>query len=107
MTIHKIAGGYVVVPTELEEKLAALLEIREEPGWQGSFSRKQYSGALLNGTRIKKVAGVPGDKHSLGAQGTVLGSVMMFPWEPFVYFIEWDDSPRVAVAISNFKVAAL
>lgn len=107
MSIHKVGHGYVVVPMDVDDKLAELLEIRTEPGWQGHFSRKQYPGALANGTRIKKIEGSPGDKHSLGATGTILGSVMLYPWEPFTYFIEWDDAPRVAVAVTNFKVAPL
>jgi hypothetical protein len=97
----------MIVPDDVEAKIFDLLKIREEPGWTGAFSRKQYPGALPNGTRVRKVIGEAGDTHSLGAQATVLGSVVRWPWEELGYFVEWDDEPRCAVFVVGAKIAKI
>ena len=74
-------------------------------GWTGAFTRQQADDALPNGTRIKKVIGEPGDTHSLGAKGTILGSIRN-PQDPRVgYFVEWDDSPKCATFVIENKIA--
>lgn len=96
--------GMSVQELELPEELVRLLGIREEPGWTGPFSRKQFPGAIPNGSRIRKVSGEPGDAHTLGARGTVLGSIQPLPHLPYFYFVEWDDSPRIACGVLGAKI---
>jgi hypothetical protein len=82
------------------------LDLKNEPGWTGAFTRQQAQGALANGTRVVKTSSEQGDAHPDGTRGTVLGSIS----EPAVqngatcYFIEWDPRPRTAVAAMAFKV---
>ena len=84
--------------------------LTNEPGWTGAFTRARADGALGNGTRIIKRASEPKDGTPDGTPGTVLGSLdaSQFPGRatPFVYFIEWDTTPRVAVAVASWKVEA-
>jgi len=86
---HRVPGGLWVIPDHIEKKLFELLQIREEPGWTGAFSRRQFPGALANGTRVRIVG-------ASDAKATVLGSVMRFPWESLGYFLELDQAPRHA-----------
>lgn len=90
-----------------DEKMLELLGIREEAGWTGGFSRKQFPGALANGSRVVKCFDEVGDTHTLGARATVLGSIQKWPWEPVGYFVEWDDRPKHAVLISGRKIGLL
>jgi hypothetical protein len=81
------------------------LNIREEPGWVGGFTRDQADGALYpNGSRIRKNKGEPKDGTPTGTNGTVLGSIRV-PGESPAYFVEWDNRPRVAVFIVEWKLA--
>lgn len=86
-----------------------------EPGWTGFFTRRQAEGAIPNGTRIVKACDEPGDAHTIGALGTILGSIGTPPeWLPehlrkvkYAYFVEWDDMPKAAVGVMDFKITQL
>jgi hypothetical protein len=77
---------------------------RKFPGYTGLHVRDEAPGALPNGTRVRKVASDPADKHRNGDLGTVLGS-MSAPLVGVGYFVEWDDSPRQAVFIAGDRVS--
>lgn len=80
---------------------------REHPGYFGYFSRHQHSEAKYqNGSRIKKVWGEPGDGTPLDTEGTVLGSVG-FPDTGILYFVEWDNRPKFAVAVMAKKIGGV
>lgn len=59
--------------TDDEEEIE--LNLHQEPGWTGLFTRNQAEGCYANGTRIIKVAQDKDDAHDVGATGTVLGSI--------------------------------
>ena len=77
------------------------------------FTRAQADGAIPNGTRVRKVVSDPGDTHPVGSVGIVLGSfaapepVPAFEHVRHFYFIEWQQHPRVAMGITDFKVRPL
>jgi hypothetical protein len=77
-----------------------------EHGWIGGFTRKQAPGAIPNGAIIVKTAEDVGDTTPLGTLGTVLGSHS----HPRVgkgetlYFVEWANRPRCAVAVIAWKI---
>lgn len=75
------------------------------PGWVGNFTTHNAPGAIQAGGRIIKVAEEPGDTTPLRTGGNVLGS-MLHPQRGILYFIEWDDKPRYAVAVIAWKVGA-
>ena len=80
---------------------------REEPGWTGAFTRSQVPGAIRNGRRIVKVETEEGDFNPVGTEGAVLGSFnhpKIFAGV-VMYFVEWDGTPRVAVAVLGRKIA--
>lgn len=80
--------------------------IDNEPGWSGAFTRQQAAEAIYpNGARIEKAEFVEGDSHMTGARGTVLGSIHE-PKLGTAYFIEWDDEPKVAVAVTEKRIRA-
>lgn len=79
------------------------LGLRAYPGWGGIFTRQQAPGAYPNGTRVKKVKAEPGDKHPIGTEATVLGS-MAAPPVGTGYFVEWDSRPSYAVFVIDWKV---
>lgn len=79
-------------------------ELRTERGWSGVFTRQQEPGAMPNGTRIEKCNAKPGDGNPNGAPGTVLGSFDPEGGKGFVYFVEWDGSPRVAVCVAPHRI---
>jgi hypothetical protein len=70
-------------------------------------------GAIPNGTRIVKIACDPGggDRHPVGAQGKVLGSMKnpgtAFPKVKYMYCLEWDDMPGVPVFAADWKIARI
>lgn len=73
-------------------------DLRAEPGWLGAFTRAQADCARFrNGSRVAKHGSDGTDAHKDGALATVLGSIE----SPvgMIYFVEWDDSPRIACAI--------
>jgi hypothetical protein len=70
-----------------------------------SPATQQASGAILNGKRFIKVAGDPEDKHSLGEQGIIVGSIRPALWEECGYFVRFDDTPDSAVVfIRGYKI---
>ena len=82
----------------------------------------QDKGRWPKGTRVKKVNTKPGDTHQDGAVGTIVGA-----WGPlpagqraeliielaqkgmdgdieYIYWVEWDDTPGIPVAITDNRV---
>jgi hypothetical protein len=84
---------------------AASFGIVEEPGYLGAFTRKEHTGAIPNGTRVKKVWGEDGDTHPVGSEGVVLGSIGA--GSMIGYFIEWDARPKAAVFVAGPKLEAI
>lgn len=80
--------------------------IREYAGWTGAHTRETAEGAIANETRIQKIAKESGDTHAIGAEGTVLGS-LVFPEFGLGYFVEWNDSPKVATFVAGWKITPL
>lgn len=89
------------------------MRLGEEDGWVGVFTRDQVEGAIPNGTRIVKARRESGDATTIGTQGTVLGSIdaaSLGQQAPdgtpvtYVYFVEFDSRPRVAVGIMDWKI---
>lgn len=88
----------------LTEGETAALQILNEPGWTGGFTRQQACGALFrNDSRVSKTKSEPGDTNLEGATGTVLGSIY-HPALGFLYFVEWDNKPRHAVAVVGWRL---
>jgi hypothetical protein len=82
--------------------------IREEPGYTGAFTRERATNALPNGTRVVKVRqDSKGDRTRRGTVGTVIGSISSADIMPqnVMYFIEWDNAPKVIVACIDWKLA--
>ena len=84
-----------------------------EPGYFGNFTREQADGAIPNGSRIVKCNSEKGDRRPDGTTGTVLGSfdgslidkALMEKYNArLMYFIEWDDAPRMAVGVIDWKL---
>jgi hypothetical protein len=84
-------------------------DIKNEPGWEGAFTRAQAPGALANETRVVKARSEPGDATPDDTPGVILGSISHPAiWDGAVaYFVEWATTPRQAVAVMAFKVAAI
>lgn len=80
------------------------LNIREHEGYHGEFTTDRSEGAWANGTRIVKSKSEPGDATPNGTMGTVLGSIH-HPEVGTAYFIEWDDRPKHAVLVCDFKIS--
>jgi len=81
-------------------------DIGPQPGYVGAFTRNQYPSAIPNGTRIVKVkVDRAGDVHPIGSKGVVLGSTGHPSLNDIGYFIEWDDSPRLATLVVGWKIA--
>lgn len=99
------ARGYIVdTVLEMVELGGVSMNLREEEGWVGVFTRDTYDGCMPSGTRVVKVNSEEGDGHLDGEYGTVLGSIG-HPELPMVfYFVEWDSSPRRAVGTINYKL---
>ena len=90
------------------------LDVRNYPGYFGSFTRQQAAGAIPNGAEIRKVDEEKGDATPIGTTGKVLGSLDVEKIDPsmvvryggrFMYFVEWSDKPGVAVAVIDWKIA--
>lgn len=77
--------------------------VQAYPGWAGLHIRTEAAGALCNGSRVRKARLGINDAHPIGARATVLGSARR-PSGGYVYFVEWDDSPRVAVCLASWKI---
>lgn len=82
------------------------LPIRPERGYVGAFTRATAPGAIPAGARCRKANSEPGDANPDGALGRVLGSIQPPPPLVLCYFVEWDASPRRAVAVLERKVKA-
>ncbi len=92
------------IVTQLEDVPALIhYDIKEHPGYYGAFTTQQTPGFLPNGTRIKKGSGEEGDLTPPGTLGTVLGS-MSHPAIGGGYFVAWDNAPKRAVFVMNFKI---
>lgn len=82
--------------------------IRHHPGWSGSaFTRDQHPEARYkNGSRIYKVdEDDDGDETPLGTGGIVLGSIKHPRKSYCAYFVEWDNKPRYAMFVVEWKIA--
>jgi hypothetical protein len=79
------------------------LENNKEWAKLGSFEGMEATGAWPNGTRIRKIYFEHRDRHKIGDQGTVLGSVFDTN-ERYVYSIAWVDDPTVPVACLGYKI---
>lgn len=79
---------------------------KTEEGWYGAFTRNEVLGAWRNGSRVVKQNSEEGDARPDGTLGTVIGSFMN-PGQVgrMIYFVEWDDAPKVAVATIDFKIS--
>lgn len=78
---------------------------KEEPGWVGMFTRNQAEGAWENGTRVIKQNSESDDGHPNGSMGTILGSIgIKNSYLGYLYFVEWDQRPRVAVGVMEAKL---
>lgn len=82
------------------------LPIRPERGYVGAFTRATEPGAIPAGARCRKVNSERGDANPDGALGVILGSFQAPPPLVLCYFVEWDASPRRAVAVLEHKVEA-
>ena len=91
-------------------------EIGYHPGYTGAFTRSEAEDAIPNGTTIVKSWSEPGDGTPNGTLGTVLGSIDGALYAPelvakfgarFMYFIEWSTAPKVAVGVTDKKIARL
>lgn len=83
------------------------MNIKTEPGWTGVFTRDEVLGAWRNGTRVVKHKSEPGDGTPDGTPGVVLGSMLVRDDDSrarLLYFIEWADHPRLAVACVATKL---
>jgi len=82
------------------------LRIRNYVGYAGAFTREQsFQAKYKNGSRVAKVRTEKGDTNPIGVTGTVLGSIS-HPEVGVGYFIEWDDFPRLAVFVVEWKLGA-
>ena len=100
MTVHRVPGGLFLIPDHIEKAMFDLLKIREEPGWTGAFSRRQHPAAVFaNGSRVRAL-------DNPDTKGTVLGSVVRYPWEKLGYFLVWDTAPRTAEFVPADCLAA-
>jgi hypothetical protein len=93
------------MPISKSQEIAlASIGVMPREGYTGWFCTANAPNAIRAGTKIKKVRQEEGDTHPLGATGTVLGSISPNDLG-IMYFIEWDDKPRHAIATIAWKVA--
>lgn len=86
--------------------IAQLMEetgLGHHDGYAGVFTKHQAEGAIPNGTKIVKTNSVAGDATPDGMGGVVLGS-MDSGDHGLLYFVEWDDRPRMAVGTIALKI---
>ncbi|HSJ40318.1 MAG TPA: hypothetical protein VK955_04620 [Xanthobacteraceae bacterium] len=79
--------------------------LKHEPGWVGAFTRETAAGAIPSGSRCRKVNSEAGDANPDGARGTILGSIRAPGLTALFYYVEWDATPRLAVAVAGWKIA--
>lgn len=82
-----------------------MMNIVEEPGYIGAFTRDTFPGAIPSGRRVIKVKREAGDPRDIGARATVLGSIGHE--HILLYFVEWDDKPGYAIAVAAWKLEEL
>lgn len=82
-----------------------MMNIIEEPGYIGAFTRDTFPGAIPSGRRVVKVKSEDGDAHDIGARATILGSIG--DGNILLYFVEWDARPNYAVAVAAWKIEEL
>jgi hypothetical protein len=80
------------------------------------YTTEQAEGAFPNGTRIEKIQSDETDSHRNGAKGKVIGSMGNKSTSitistkygsrisNYIYFVEWDDTPDIPVAIAGFRL---
>jgi hypothetical protein len=83
--------------------------IKEHEGYVGIFPSVDAEGAMPRDTEIIKVLSEPGDGHKIGESGKVLGSLPL-PTDmgldsKYMYWVEWNDAPKRAVAVVSKKIA--
>lgn len=84
--------------------LSAALGIRYHDGYTGAFSREQSPLAdIPNGARVRKIKSEDADLTPTGTEGYVLGS-LGHKELGVAYYVEWDNRPRVAVAVVSWKI---
>jgi hypothetical protein len=83
-----------------------MIDLRPERGWLGAFTRDRAPGALPNGTRVVKANSETGDATPDGQPGVILGSLRAPGRAELMYFVEWANKPRAAVATIEWKVKA-
>jgi hypothetical protein len=95
------------IPKELLD-----LGFRYEEGWLGAFTRNQADGAIPNGATVFKTHFNKGDTHKPGDKARVLGSLpvpkdmkALANKAKYFYFVEWEDSPRMACSIVGDRIA--
>lgn len=95
----------VPIAEHLAQQAYQSLGIREWPGYLGLFARDQAEGAWPVGDRVVKINSEPDDRFPDGTAGTILGSVAG-PLEigGYLYFVEWDALPNVAVGIAWTRI---
>lgn len=81
---------------------------RELPGWTGAFPASDAEGAWPKGSRVRKIVSETGDHHTVGSLATILGSLRETDGERrIMYWLEWDATPRHAVACIAWKLEPL
>ncbi len=97
----------------MTEKRRLIPVMRDWPGYSGKFVRDQALDAIPNGQKVVKINSFPSDLNEDGATGVILGSIDVVRAAPelasrsrcrYVYFVEWDASPKVAVGIRDFRI---
>jgi len=88
--------------------------IDHHPGYVGAFTRDHAEGAIENGAKVRKAKEDPkGDLTPIGTLGTVLGSINFELYDlaearskgvKYLYFVEWDDKPKVAISMVDWKI---
>src|SRR3954451_11307247 len=88
--------------------------IDRHPGWTGAFTHDHAEGAIENGARVYKAKEDPkGDLTPIGTLGSVLGSINFELYDlqyakangvKYLYFVEWDDKPKLAVSMADWKI---
>lgn len=80
--------------------------LRYEPGWAGAFTRATAKGAMPSGSRIVKSNSEADDATPDGTPGVVLGSLSHPSVHNgiVVYFVEWANRPKRAMAVMETKV---
>jgi len=87
-------------PPKIPVKILSEVEVGDMP----MFPLGDAPGAWPQGTRVRKSRNDPGDTHTIGDQATVLSSQGPMAGM-YLYFVEWDDLPKIPVGIRSDKLA--